>query len=95
MDDGIYILETKGPEFRVAHGLAIENIYGEFDPTGNVWVGDPEMILDYFGNAPIFTTKDEALEHAVTLEEATGYLEYGICLISEFKDKTFADLVGA
>jgi hypothetical protein len=88
-DNGIYILETKGPEYRVAHHQNIEEIYGNFSDNSFQWQGDPEMMLEYFGNAPMFTDEKKALDYAIELSYSYDYLEYGIVFVREFKDWDF------
>lgn len=91
-DNGIYILQTAGPEFRVAHQQCIDNIYGNFSDESLRWQGDPEMMLEYFQNAPMFSNLEEALDKAEELSYNYEYLEYGICVISDFKDWDFNKL---
>jgi hypothetical protein len=88
-DNGIYILETKGPEYRVAHHQNIEEIYGNFSDESFQWQGDPEIIWQYFCNAPMFTDGKKALDYAIELSYSYDYLEYGICQVTEFKDWDF------
>lgn len=91
-DNGIYILQTRGPEFRVAHHQNIEDIYGKFsDETGH-WEGDLEMMWQYFCDAPMFSDEEKAFDYAEKLSYAYDYLEYGICLISDFKHIDFNSL---
>ena len=80
-DNGIYILETKGPEFRVAEIMCIENIY-----VGNTW--DEGVVKHIFKDSPVFKTKPEAWASAGELSEKK-WTEYGVCLISDFKDEVF------
>lgn len=91
-DNGIYILETFGPEFRVAHAQGIDNIYGKFNDSTHNWDGDPEMILEYFAEAPVFQNVEKALDFASEMSYDYEYLEYGICLIREFKHLKFNEL---
>lgn len=91
-DNGIYILQTKGPEFRVAYHQGIDNIYGEFSDESFQWQGDPEMMLEYFQNAPMFSNLEEALDKAADMSYDYEYLEYGICVITDFKDWDFNSL---
>lgn len=88
-DNGIYILHTKGPEYRVAHHQNIDEIYGNFSEESYQWQGDPDMMHLYFGDAPVFRTQDEALSYASKLSENYDYLEYGICIIHNFSDWDF------
>lgn len=91
-DNGIYILETKGPEYRVAYHQNIDEIYGKFSDESFHWQGDPEMMLEYFENAPMFFNREEALDLAKKMVYDYSYLEYGICFISDFKDWNFNSL---
>lgn len=91
-DNGIYILETKGPEYRVGYHQAIDNIYGNFSDESFQWQGDPEMIYAYFHIDKMFSSKEEALDYAKELVYNYSYLEDGICVISDFKDWDFNNL---
>lgn len=88
-DNGVYILQTYGPEFRVAYAHGIDNIYGNFNDETSHWEGDPEMFLEYFGKSKVFDNLEEALDFATNLSYDYEYLEYGVCLISDFKEKNF------
>lgn len=88
-DNGVYILETAGPEFRVVYAQAIDSIYGKFNDETLHWEGDMNMIVDYFRNSEIFTEYEHALEYAIRLSKDYWHLEYGICNIDEFKDRHF------
>ena len=91
-DNGVYILQTAGPEFRVAYQQNIDDIYGEFSDDSFRWKGDPEIMLEYFQNAPIFSNLEEALDKAADIAYDYEYLEYGICVITDFKDWNFNNL---
>ena len=91
-DNGIYILQTAGPEFRVAYQQNIDDIYGNFSDDSFQWQGDPEVMYSYFGDAPVFSNLEAALDKAEELSYDIDYLEYGICVISDFKKKVFKDL---
>ena len=91
-DNGIYILQTEGPEFRVGCHQAIDNIYGNFSDDSLRWQGDPEMIYHYFHADRMFSTLEEALDFAKKLSYNYDYLEDGICVISDFKDWNFNSL---
>ena len=88
-DNGIYILQTKGPEYRVAYHQNIDEIYGNFSDDSFQWPGDPDMMFLYFGDAPMFSTQEEAIEYASKLTKNYDYLEYGICVIHNFSDWDF------
>lgn len=91
-DNGIYILQTYGPEWRVAHQQNIEEIYGNFSDDTYKWEGDPEEMFRYFGEAPVFLSLEEALDFAEEMVYDYDYLEYGICVISDFKEMDFNNL---
>lgn len=91
-DNGVYILQTYGPEFRVAYAQAIDNVYGKFNDDTNHWDGDDKMILQYFGKSEVFDTIDEALNEAELLAEDYEYLEDGVCVIRNFSHKKFMEL---
>jgi hypothetical protein len=81
-----------GPEYRVAYHQNIDNIYGNFSDVSYQWQGDPEAILEYFGEAAMFSSMEEALDKAEELSYDYAYLEDGICVISDFKDWDFNNL---
>lgn len=88
-NDGIYILLTeteKGPEYRVAHAHAIDNIYGVWNADHTKYEGDLNAISSTFGNSEVLYTLNEALDKAEEIEQNVGYTEDGICVISDFKD---------
>ena len=88
-DNGIYVLFTeskKGPEYRVAYAHAIDTIYGKFNEETFRYEGNDESMKNTFGEAPVFYSLNEALDHAENMEQEYDYLEDGICVINEFKD---------
>ena len=79
-DNGIYILQTDGPEFRVQHCMAIENINwnddaGDYTEDQDVWIKNARVI---FKNAPVFTDEDKAAAFAVKCSKEYSILEYGV-----------------
>ena len=91
-DNGIYILQTAGPEFRVAYHHNIDEIYGNFSDESFQWQGDPQSMVEYFQDAPMFSNLEDALDMAEELVYDYAYLEDGICVISDFKDWDFNKL---
>ena len=91
-DNGIYILLTKGPEYRVGYHQAIDNIYGNFSDESFQWQGDPEMMYHYFHADKMFSNLEEALDCTEEMVYNYDYLEDGICVISDFKDWDFNNL---
>jgi len=75
-DNGIYILKTKGPiltEWRVAHCQGIDDIF--YENTS----GDDEVLLDYFGQSPIFTNHKDACKYAFKLYNEIMDDDFPIC----------------
>jgi len=91
-DNGVYVLQTYGPEFRVVYAQAIDNIFGKFNDETLHWDGDDEMIVKYFSESEVFATIDEALNKAELIAEEYDYLEDGVCVIREFSEKKFSEL---
>lgn len=84
-DNGIYIVETAGPEFRVEHMTAVENL--NWDKTKENFTNDPNVIInnvrDRFFTSPVFTSKSAALEYAAEQAKKCYILEYGISFVCE------------
>lgn len=87
-DNGIYI--AKFPDgYRVAHAAAIDNL--DYYPEGSE--ERKQVLKDYFGDAKVFQTHEEAYSEAKRIEkewvkddEDFCFLEYGICTIGEYED---------
>lgn len=92
-DNGIYILETYGPEYRVVYAQAIDNVFGDFDDECADWKGSPEFMKEYFGEAKVYTSVEEAWDEASLMAEKYEYLEDGICLIRNFNEKKFNEFL--
>jgi hypothetical protein len=92
-NDGIYILQTQGPEYRIVYAQAIDNIYGDFDDKENRWKGNPESILDTFGASDVYTDLEKAWDQAMLMAEEYEWLEDGVCLIRDFEGKKFSDVI--
>lgn len=90
-DNGTYILQTYGPEFRIAHAQAIDNIYGDYDDENHNWFPNIKNMVDYFGQSKVYTDIGEAWDDAFNLDESHGWSEYGTCLITEFCEYHFSD----
>lgn len=90
-DDGVYILQTKGPEYRIAHTQAIDNIYGSWDSKLSVWQGNSDYIYSVFGNSQIYDDIEEAYDSASDIEKKNEGTEYGVCLIKDFEERKFED----
>jgi hypothetical protein len=82
-DNGVYILETEGPEYRVREMMAVENINWN-DETGN-YTGDDKIIIvnarRMWHDCKVYTDFAEVLMKAAQILKATDICEYGISFI--------------
>lgn len=90
MSNGIYVLVTRGPEYRVKYGTNIEQIYGTFFDNGR-WGPNEDAIKKFFDDAPVFNTREDAMKDAVEKSIDTPYLDDGICFIDDFDDYKFPE----
>ena len=91
-DNGVFVLQTEGPEFRVAYSQAIDNIYGKFNDNTYMWDGDMDRMIDVFGKSEVYSNLEKALDKAELMSYDYEYLEYGVCLIPDFKELKFGKL---
>lgn len=91
-DDGVYILETKGPEYRISHMSAVDNLYYEYNVLDIRWIPNVTVLMEAFRDSKVFTELTEAWDAATLLEDSIGMTEYGISLISDFSKYSFSDL---
>lgn len=92
-DNGTYILETKGPEYRIASFQNVEEIYGDWDDASSSWTPNQDMIRDNFTASKVYTSLDEAWDAAVVFNDTLPISEYGVNLLSDFSHKTFEELI--
>ena len=85
-DNGIYILVTKGPEYRVAHAQAIEDIHFGVRNPDYEW--NEKSIVEKFGKVAVSSNKAEALDIALKMSKQCSVLEYGISWI-DYSNKEF------
>ena len=86
-DNGIYILETEGPEFRVAHLQAVENV--DWDESKGKQTDNPDVQIknarEMWANSKVFYSKDAALSEAAQILKdlsKNGFpCEYGISFV--------------
>lgn len=88
-DNGVYILQTKGPEFRVAYGQNVDAIYGKFNDVTLHWDGDPKAMRAFFDAGKLFTDIGAAWDYAEEVAQGHEYLEDGVCLISSFDEMEY------
>ena len=95
-DNGTYILQTTGtdgPEFRIVHCQAIDNIYGQYIESTGRYLPDPKSIVEYFGESVVYTDLETAWDEAFRIEEQKDWSEDGACLIPDFTEYHFEDFV--
>lgn len=88
-DSGVYILQTKGPEYRVVLAHAIDNVYGEWDMSTSTFRPNVHQIMEYFGTSRVYNTLEDAWDVAEIIEDTKGPTEYGPALIREFEGVEF------
>ena len=87
-DDGIYILKSDGPEWRVVHAQAIENIHWNKSTKHTDYSQFNDEALEcYFGKSKVFLSEAEALANAEEIETSIlksdfPLIEYGTCIIT-------------
>ena len=91
-DNGVYILETVGPEFRVVYTQAVDNIYGKFNDETSYWNPNNEAIVETFGRSEVFDNVTDSMNYAETLAGEHDWLEDGVCLITDFKSLKFGEM---
>jgi hypothetical protein len=89
MDNGVYVLQTFGPEFRVVYCQGIDKIFGKFNDETLKWDGNPSVMKACFKDSEVFLDLNLALDKAQELSYDYEYLEDGICVITEFKEIKF------
>lgn len=88
-DNGVYILQTKGPEYRVCYGSAIDNLYEGFNDTTLKWIPNMKEVRDMFCESKVFNELEDAFDYAHEIAKDYEYLEDGVCLIADFKEEKF------
>lgn len=72
-DNGVYIAKFKDG-YRVIEASAIDNL--TYYPEGSL--KEKETWYSYFGGAPVYATKDEAVLAAHKIADECDILEYGV-----------------
>jgi len=91
-DNGTYILWTEGPEFRIKHFHAVDNLYGQYIKESRTWTPNCRAIVEAFSSSQVFTSLDEAWDEAMKIDASQSYSEYGTNMITDFSAYTFDDL---
>lgn len=90
MDNGVYVLATEGPEYRVTYAVSIDKIYGDLDDETGNWKPNCGFIVEYFGGSQVYTDFIEAWDYAAKLSQDYDYLEDGVCLNTDFINFPFS-----
>lgn len=79
-DNGVYVLETDGPEFRVKEIMAVEDLWWSRERAKDD--ATPEEALqnarEVYKTCEVFTEKSLAYLYAAELYESLDICEYGI-----------------
>lgn len=82
-DNGVYILKTDGPEYRVAHLQAVERVWWHHGPTGET--NNPHVHIEnartMWEKCKVYKSETQALKEATKLLRTYDYVEYGISFI--------------
>ena len=89
-DNGVYILRTEGPEYRIKHLQAVENLYWDEHIGGetqdrDVWIVNAR---EMWKGCEVFTDMYDALNEAhriyeeIMSDDFCPICEYGICSIT-------------
>jgi ABC-type glycerol-3-phosphate transport system substrate-binding protein len=88
-DASVMVLQTLDG-YRVALVFAAINLYIW---NQNVWNINKEMLKAVFGRSPKYTTYEDVIDAANKIHDDIGYVEFGICVMREFFQTDFQQLV--
>ncbi len=89
-ENGVYVLQTYGPEFRIALMEAVENIYQTWDENTETWTPNADFIHEQFGDSLVYNVFEDAWDAATTLEHQKE-TTFGVNLIKDFDTKRYSD----
>ena len=92
-DNGTYVLQTAGPEFRIAHLQNIEMIYGDWDENTLEWTPNQDYIRESFKDSKVYTDLESAWDAAKAIDASHLISEYGTNLITDFSKLKYEDLI--
>lgn len=82
-NNGTFILQTKGPEYRVSTFSGVENVYGDWDDTTQKWKPNETFVKEVFQKSEVYHTLEEAWDSAGSVNNPF--------LISDFDGWKFPD----
>jgi len=91
VDDAVCILETKGPEYRVAWVESIKNIFGDLDDDTLDFSPNTTYIQQVFDSSCVFFTYTLALNEAKRIAATCMPLEHGIIFVDNFRRTAYLD----
>lgn len=90
-DDGTYVLQTHGPEFRIAQLSGIEALYEELNTDTMMWTPNVKLAFEAFNKGTVFTNLTQAWDAATGLE-AIKPTELGAVLVTDFSGTKFEEI---
>ena len=90
-DDGVYVLQTKGPQFRIAHMQNVTSLFEEYNVADKTWTPNILTIVEVYVTSNVYDSLDAAWDAASNMEDDIGGTEYGTNLITDFKECSFTD----
>lgn len=90
-DNGVYVLQTKGPQFRIAHMQNVTALFEEYNVADKTWTPNILTIVEVYATSAVYESLDEAWDAASNMEDDIGWTEYGTNLITDFKEYSFSD----
>ena len=90
-DDGVYVLQTKGPQFRIAHMQNVVSLFDDYNVVDKTWTPNILTIVQNYATSVVYESLDQAWDAASNMEDDLGGTEYGTNLITDFKDYSFSD----
>lgn len=90
-NNGTYVLQTYGPEWRIAQVSAVENLFEEQDIETLKWQPNIKSVVESFNDSTVFSNFEDAWD-AATVLESTRETELGVSLIRDFDSIKYSDL---
>lgn len=93
-DNGTYVIQTYGPEYRIAKVSAVENLFEELNPDTMKWTPNVKIVLEAFLASKVYTELEIAWDEAGIIE-GKDPTEFGVNLIRDFETLKFEDIKSA
>lgn len=93
-DNGTYVLQTYGPEFRIGRVNAVENLFYEQNPDTQKWSPNVKEVYEAFHESKVYKTVEEAWDKASAIEELEP-TEFGVNLVRDFEALKFQTIADA